>query len=162
MFPALSFRQPWAHMIVTGVRTMSGVLYRKDVENRKWSTWFRGDFLVHAAKGMTRDEYLDAIDWCAAELGVGRERDQLCPAFDRLERGGIVGVATLVHVIPPCRGKVVGLFDAVECEHTWHMPEQFGFRLSNVRAVPFTPWRGALGFFGVPREVADPLIARAT
>jgi tetratricopeptide (TPR) repeat protein len=42
---ALSIRQPWAWLIVHGV---------KDVENRTWRTNFRGRFLVHA--GMRFDE----------------------------------------------------------------------------------------------------------
>lgn len=39
--PALSIRQPWAQMIVTG---------EKNVENRDWSTGFRGRIYVHAGK----------------------------------------------------------------------------------------------------------------
>jgi hypothetical protein len=42
---ALSIMQPWAWLIVNGL---------KDIENRKWSTDFRGEFLVHAGK--TYDE----------------------------------------------------------------------------------------------------------
>ena len=38
---ALSIRQPWAHLIVNGI---------KDVENRTWHTDFRGRILVHAGK----------------------------------------------------------------------------------------------------------------
>ena len=36
---ALSVHQPWAWLIVNGI---------KIVENRSWSTEFRGRFLVHA------------------------------------------------------------------------------------------------------------------
>jgi hypothetical protein len=45
---ALSIRQPWAWLILHA---------GKDIENRDWPTRFRGRFLIHAAKGMTRDEY---------------------------------------------------------------------------------------------------------
>jgi hypothetical protein len=41
---ALSLRQPWAHMVVHGP---------KHIENRRWNTSFRGEFLIHAAKGCT-------------------------------------------------------------------------------------------------------------
>ncbi len=40
-FPILSIRQPWAWLIVNGY---------KDIENRTWSTRFRGKVLIHAGK----------------------------------------------------------------------------------------------------------------
>jgi hypothetical protein len=45
---ALSIRQPWAWLILHA---------GKDIENRDWPTKYRGPFLIHASKGMTRDEY---------------------------------------------------------------------------------------------------------
>ncbi|HYM61860.1 MAG TPA: ASCH domain-containing protein [Thermoanaerobaculia bacterium] len=39
--PALSIRQPWADLIVAGI---------KDVENRTWPTSFRGFLLIHAPR----------------------------------------------------------------------------------------------------------------
>lgn len=38
--PALSVGQPWADLIVNGI---------KDIENRSWPTDFRGRLLIHAA-----------------------------------------------------------------------------------------------------------------
>lgn len=38
---ALSLKQPWAELIVSG---------RKTLEIRKWRTNFRGEFLIHASK----------------------------------------------------------------------------------------------------------------
>ena len=38
---AITVRQPWAHLIVTG---------RKSVEHRSWRTHHRGPLLIHAAK----------------------------------------------------------------------------------------------------------------
>ena len=38
---ALSIKQPWAWLIVRGI---------KNIENRKWSTKYRGILLVHASK----------------------------------------------------------------------------------------------------------------
>jgi hypothetical protein len=37
---ALSIRQPWAWLIIAGI---------KDIENRRWATNHRGPILVHAA-----------------------------------------------------------------------------------------------------------------
>lgn len=42
---ALSIRQPWASLIMTGL---------KDVENRDWHTKFRGQLVIHAGKQVDR------------------------------------------------------------------------------------------------------------
>src|SRR5690348_2447825 len=57
---ALSIRQPWAWLILHA---------GKDIENRDWSTRFRGQVLIHAAKGMTQNEFADAC-YFAREIGV--------------------------------------------------------------------------------------------
>jgi hypothetical protein len=121
---ALSIRQPWAWLIVHA---------GKDIENREWRHGYRGEFLIHAAKGMTRDDYDDALDF-ADEVTGSRVR---VPAFEELERGGIVGVARLVDVLSP-KGQRYG----------WHVPGQFGFVLRDVRPLPFLPCKGALNFWG--------------
>lgn len=75
--PCISVRQPWADLIVDGV---------KDIENRTWPTDFRGAILVHAPR---------KVDWPAAD----RFRDSL-PIGPMGEYepviGAIVGVAELV------------------------------------------------------------------
>lgn len=134
---ALSLRQPWAWMVVHG---------GKVIENRRWNTRFRGEFLIHAAKGMTRLEYEDAVDF-AHDVN----RSLVVPPFEDVVRGGIVGRARLVDVIPPCVPEDFegGLFAEVECDHPWHMPEQYGFVLEGIEALPFQPLKGELGFFKV-------------
>ncbi len=42
----LSIRQPWAHFIVQG---------SKNIENRSWSTSYRGPFLIHASLSIDRE-----------------------------------------------------------------------------------------------------------
>ena len=46
---ALTVKQPWADLIVTGA---------KDIENRTWQTKFRGRILIHAAKSIVPVEDL--------------------------------------------------------------------------------------------------------
>ncbi len=133
---ALSLRQPWAWMVVHG---------GKGIENRRWNTNRRGEFLIHAAKGMTRDEYDDAV-YFAREVNP----KLVVPAFAALERGGIVGRARIVDVLPPCSAEP-SLFQK-PCTHPWHMPAQFGFVLEGVEALPFRALRGELGFFRVSAE----------
>ncbi len=60
-FPAISVYQPWADLIVRGI---------KDIENRSWPTRFRGRILIHAGnkidgdnvKKYRRDLGLDSVD----------------------------------------------------------------------------------------------------
>ncbi|ANP62349.1 TPA: ASCH domain-containing protein [Pseudomonas aeruginosa] len=114
---ALSIRQPWAWLIVHGF---------KPVENRDWPTRFRGPFLVHASKGMTRDEYEDARD-LAEQQGI------TIPAPHELERGGIVGQAS-----------ITGCVD--HSSSPWFFGK-FGFELADAKPLPFRPLKGQLGFF---------------
>jgi len=66
---ALSLKQPFAELIVTG---------KKTIELRKWKTNFRGEFLVHASKVPFLYEKLDGLT--------------------SLPLGAIVGTANLVGV----------------------------------------------------------------
>lgn len=116
---ALSIRQPWAWLIVNGW---------KDIENRIWSTSFRGRFLVHASKTMTREEYEDA-----KEFALDIKPSCPFPDFDKLERGGIVGDVELVGCV-------------TASDSPWFVGE-FGFQLQCARVARFRPMRGALGFF---------------
>ena len=129
---ALSVRQPWAWLIVNGL---------KDIENRTWSTKFRGRVLIHASKCMTRDEYEDAV---ATARYAGCQIK--FPRREELERGGIVGIATITDCIPPDRHS-----------SPWHMGGQFGFQIANARPLPFMLCKGALGFFDVPPDVLTSL-----
>lgn len=131
----LSLRQPWAWMVVAG---------GKNIENRRWNTRFRGEFLIHAAKGMTREEYEDAVAF-AREVNPF----MVPPRIGEVQRGGIVGRARLVDVIPPCGED--SLFYK-PCSHPWHMPAQYGFVLADVERLDFVPMRGELGFFEDPRS----------
>jgi len=74
----LSIRQPWAYLIVTGV---------KGIENRDWNTFYRGPLLIHASK---------TIDYAAFE-SIARVHDLQIPAL--LPTGGIVGRVELVDVM---------------------------------------------------------------
>jgi hypothetical protein len=49
----LSIRQPWAGLIVAGI---------KDIENRSWSTSYRGPILIHAGKAKPPADWLEEIE----------------------------------------------------------------------------------------------------
>jgi len=118
----LSIRQPWAWLICHA---------GKDIENRTWKTNFRGHFLVHASKGLTRTEYDDACEWVSMDVG-----SIAIPAYEDLERGGIIGRAVMT-----------------DCLRYYPSPwfqGPFGFVIDNPKPLPFFPCKGALGFFRLP------------
>ncbi|CAI8982869.1 ASCH domain-containing protein [Pseudomonas chlororaphis] len=120
---ALSIRQPWAWLIIHG---------GKDIENRTWHTKFRGRFLVHAAQGMTSNEFTQALLYCC---------DRGLPMPDRgdMQRGGIIGSVELV--------------DSLDTSDSpWYMGQK-GFLLRDPKPLPFIPLKGRLGFFEVPSEL---------
>lgn len=114
----LSVRQPWAWLIVNGY---------KNIENRTWPTNIRGRILIHASKGMTREEFQ------ACQIFVYGFCDLQLPRMEELERGGIVGSAVLL--------------DCVD-SHTseWFTGPQ-GFVLADAKTCRFIPCKGRLGFF---------------
>lgn len=78
MEPVLTLRQPWASAVfVAG----------KDVENRTWSTRYRGRLWIHAAK---------ATAWPDTRL---EERRGLWVPEDPLPRGVILGCVELVDCV---------------------------------------------------------------
>lgn len=124
---ALSIRQPWAWLIING---------GKDIENRSWHTKLRGRFLVHAAQGMTRKEWSNAVVFC------NEHRLPLPPHFSKLQRGGIIGSVELV--------------DSLDTSDSpWYMGEK-AFLLVDPELVPFVPLKGRLNFFQVPDELVTP------
>lgn len=115
----LSVRQPWAWLIVNGW---------KNIENREWPTRFRGRFLIHASKGMTRGEYDSAVIFVA-----GFAPSLVIPPMAALDRGGIVGEAVLL--------------DCVTRHDSEWFCGTYGFVLDEQKPLPFEPCTGALGFF---------------
>ena len=110
----LSVRQPWAWLIVAGL---------KDIENRTWTTTYRGALLIHAAVT------LDAM----TEI---ERRFQVAIDHDALQFGGIIGR--------------VELLDIVSSSHSRWFTGPYGWVLSQPQHLPFRHVRGQLGLFEVP------------
>jgi hypothetical protein len=83
---ALTIRQPWAWLIVSG---------KKNVENRSWPTKYRGKFLVHAAIAFSEIP-LEEIE---AQFHVK------LPPREQMLRGGIIGSCELVDCVTVHRSK---------------------------------------------------------
>lgn len=75
---ALSIHQPWIEMIVCGI---------KQVENRRWTTTYRGPLVLHASQSLDTVAYESAVE---AGFPIGPKA--------RLVRGAYLGVAVLVDV----------------------------------------------------------------
>lgn len=142
---ALSIRQPWAWLIVRpdligterAAAVHAGVL--KDIENRSWPTRFRGRFLIHAAQSLTRAQYNAAAQALREAMGEADTPGIELPPLEELQRGGIVGHATLVQCVPPSKR-----------QSRWHLLGCHGFKLQDTQPLPFRPLKGRLGFFKVP------------
>lgn len=122
---ALSIRQPWAWLILHA---------GKDIENRDWKTPYRGRCLIHSSKSRTKQDYEDAILFL--ELRKLEYLNVDFPSFENLDRGGIVGAVD-----------IVGCTDT--SDSPWFVGD-YGFILRNPKPLPFTPYKGRLGFFNVP------------
>ena len=114
-FPVISVQQPWADLIVNG---------RKDIENRKWSTRFRGNILIQAGKKI--DRYADL-----GSLGLVSSENYHPVTM------AIIGMARIT--------------DCVKRNKSAWFDGPFGFVLTNaVRFKKPIPQRGQLGIFQVP------------
>ena len=123
---ALSIRQPWAYLIVNGI---------KDVENRTWHTDFRGRIFVHA--GLSKEDMTKEV---------------LASIVGRLDSNS-AGRLMLVYALQEY-GAIIGEVDIVDCvwnhKSKWRAIGQWQFVLAN--PVAYTqpiPCRGQLGFFSV-------------
>ena len=83
---ALTIRQPWAWLIVSG---------QKDIENRTWKTNYRGPLLIHAATAFASMPFDKIEDKYRIKL----------PQRDKMRWGGIVGICDLVDCVTTHRSK---------------------------------------------------------
>lgn len=130
---AISVRQPWAW-------AMFYASAPKDIENRSWSTKYRGSLLIHASLANSLEEWdacMDLLDRIAP-----LDRDAMVArralAFNTARYGGVVGVVDMVGI-------------STTSESAW-FTGPYGFVLANPRPLPFTPWKGRLGLFDIPNE----------
>lgn len=128
---ALSVRQPWAWAIIHA---------GKDIENRSWhavdkGSMRRGRIAIHAAKGLTQQEYQDAAEFM---LGLGVR----CPQACDLKRGGIIGAVDVVDVVKTCASP-------------WFTGPR-GLVLRNPQPCAYMPAVGQLGYFAwTPADPAN-------
>lgn len=81
MIPCLSIRQPYAWLIVQGI---------KPVENRTWATKLRGRVLIHAGITYPKRDHRDDLETWSSR-GFPHDRESML--------GGIVGEAVIVDCV---------------------------------------------------------------
>lgn len=118
----LVVRQPWAWLIVNGY---------KDIENRTWSTRFRGTLMIQASANLPSKSALDEGRLFARKCGAKVPED--------LETGGIVGMVQLDDCVTRSRSK-------------W-FTGPVGWVLSKPKRLPLIPLKGQLGLFDPPSRV---------
>ena len=125
--PCISIRQPWAAMIVLGI---------KDVENRTWRFPDRlsgARVLIHA--GLTPDPAI-SLSHQYYDAKAGRP--------DAYRTGGIIGSVVLEG-------------HTYRNGSRWAFPGHVHWLLAEPRILPFSPCKGRLGFFEVeyPMEAVE-------
>jgi len=131
--PCLSIMQPWSYLIVNKF---------KDIENREWTTAYRGPLLIHAGakydpawfcKG---NEYISQI--YLDKFGL----DGYVPYTKAgYPISAIVGRADLVNVV-------------TESESPWFFGK-YGFVLENAQPIEPIPYKGQLKLFPVSMSVLE-------
>lgn len=124
---ALSIRQPWAYAIITG---------RKSIENRDWSTKFRGEICIHAAKTLIKQDYYYDRDFIVETQDRKKWGNDFIDLDELKQYGGfgaIIGTANIVDCI-------------TESESPWFFGK-YGFVLENIKSIEPIPCKGALGLF---------------
>ena len=136
---ALSLKQPFAWLIANGYLL---------VDDRTWGTQYRGPVLIHASKGLYKAYY----DYLKSNTDIP------LPSKDKLEYGGVVGIANLVLCCRP--GDLPASISHEQRTHFGGVhQEYFGFLFEQARPLALMPCRGKLGIFEI--DVDELLVAPA-
>lgn len=141
---AISIQQPWAWLIirpdVLSVEERDELILRaliKDIENRSWSTTYRGPLAVHASQNYPKRKHIQHADIIYRQFGI------VLPRHEEMALGGIVGV---VQVLGCTR----------QSTSPWFLGP-WGFQLAKPRPTEFVPMAGKLSLFEVPDETVRTL-----
>ncbi|MGH9676407.1 MAG: ASCH domain-containing protein [Candidatus Acidiferrum sp.] len=129
---ALSLKQPWATLLVHGLKT---------VEVRNWPARRRGRILIHAARVL--DPRPEAWSHVPRHL-----------AEHALLVGGIVGVGDLTECVTYHNAQAFITDKPAHLnEADWFQPPvMYGFKFRNLVAQPFRVYSGWMRFFPVEEE----------
>jgi hypothetical protein len=127
---ALSIKQPWATLLVHGL---------KSIEVRSWPTRQRGRVWIHAARVADPGER----GWLLVPAGLRQAAERT---------GGIIGAGTLTDCLAyRTRQSFAADVDRHCNDPAWfRAPVLYGFVFERVETVPFHPCSGWIRFFTVP------------
>jgi hypothetical protein len=129
---ALSLKQPFAWLIANGYLL---------VDDRSWGTQYRGPILIHASKGLYEAYYQH----------IRSNTDVPIPDRDKLEYGGVVGIADLVLCSKP--GQLPAGISREQRAHFGGVhQEYYGFLFAQARPLPLMPCAGKLGIFEIDMD----------
>ena len=131
---ALSIKQPWAWAIIHG---------GKDVENRTWTTNYRGPLLIHASKTFDNAGYNWLVENALCNERLTLRLDDI-PAYKDFQMGGIIGMVNLKKMVR-------------SSDYSPWMFGPWGWVFENPKPIDFIPYKGRLGLFDVPdnRELKE-------
>ncbi len=141
--------QPWATLVAIGANV---------IETRDWPTKYRGQFVIHAAKGFPPD----AQALCRKRPFRGALAIGGYASADELPRGAVVALVNLksLLVCGPSTLKEIrsrskrGELPRHEADFGDFSDGRYGFVLDDVcRVEPPVPAQGMLGFWELPLDV---------
>jgi hypothetical protein len=136
----LTIRQPWAGLIM---------LKLKNIENRTWSTRYRGKVIIHSSAQIHDTEWMSARYMCR-RLGVKFPDGETILG----KTGEILGIATLSDILPP---PPVGAAFEQEKYLPWQVEGNYGWALENPIQFPITiSIKGKLGLWDLPEDTPLP------
>lgn len=145
----LTVRHPHASFIVHGLGLAKERVF-KDVENRSWTTTYRGPLLIHASATKTAADYHAAVSTVLDRFSVVKPTDpgdwmdawEIVQDNAPFKHGYIIGAVTIVDVVRDSKSK-------------WAMPDAYHWCLANPVAFEPIAWKGAQGLRQVPLSLED-------
>lgn len=127
----LSVKQPYAALIAAGIKT---------IENRKWSSPYRGPVAIHAGKAPPPHDLIESLTSKGYRIPT-------------MTCGAIIAVATLA-----------------DCMRLDDLPRELRYGkfadgpwcwiLNDVKAIEPITWKGKLGLFDIPDNLLAHVISR--
>lgn len=129
---AISLWQPWASLIVMGLKTY---------ETRSWHTSYRGELLICAAKKKSADQktYWEYI----SDEHINNPQE-----FDSLPFGCAIVIVNLTNCIKMTPQFINSQSEVERDCGDWSIG-RFAWKLENIRRVENIPVKGAQGLFNV-------------
>lgn len=149
----LSIRQPWASMIVRGL---------KRFEIRTWSTPYRGQLLIHASSATPTRAFADEAFEEYPELGELMAKVGICCLDDlrALPRSAIVGAVMLTEVMTSEALKEVATVDDATIIGRVDGENFYWLLTDSVEIEPVSGVNGKLNLWTLPAKIESTVLER--